>query len=233
MWDSPPLTGPTISADVAALSSSLLRMRDFYSQVVHCSLLDEPSDADSGFWYERDVEHAWRMWQSIRYLVEERKKPRRWSRRRCNSCRNWLWSNWMFSDVLCNHHLWLSKRLSASHEVLLFCMYWDLTHILAYVTICSFCLWSRDSSVGISRVWVRFTAGAKFCSSPHRPASQAHPDSFLTGTSGYFPGVKQPEHEADHTPSNSEVQIDGTTLPFPHTHTCPRLYGVANVTCER
>jgi hypothetical protein len=76
---------------------------------------------------------------------------------------------------------------------------------------------SRDSSVGIALGYglddrgskVRFPTGAGN-SSLHRRfqnGSGAHPDSYIMGTRGSFPGVKRPRREADHSPpSSAEVK---------------------------
>jgi hypothetical protein len=76
---------------------------------------------------------------------------------------------------------------------------------------------SRDNSVGIalgcglddlgSRV--RFPAGAGNFSLHHRVqnGSGAHTASYPMGTMDYFPGVKRPGPEADHSPpSSAEVK---------------------------
>jgi hypothetical protein len=39
-----------------------------------------------------------------------------------------------------------------------------------------------------------------------QPGSEAHPASHLMGTGAYFPGIKQQEREADHSPTNAEVK---------------------------
>jgi hypothetical protein len=75
---------------------------------------------------------------------------------------------------------------------------------------------SRDSSVGTalgyglddggSRVRLPAGAGNSF---HHRvqTGSGVHPASYLTGTSGSFPGGKAAGHEADHSPpSSAEVK---------------------------
>jgi hypothetical protein len=35
---------------------------------------------------------------------------------------------------------------------------------------------------------------------PSRPALEVHPASYPMGTGGFFPGVKRPGREADHSP---------------------------------
>jgi hypothetical protein len=55
----------------------------------------------------------------------------------------------------------------------------------------------------------RFPAGAGNFSLHHRVqiGSRAHPASYPVGTRGFFPGVKRPGREADHSPpSSAEVK---------------------------
>jgi hypothetical protein len=92
---------------------------------------------------------------------------------------------------------------------------------------------SRDSSVGIALGYglddrgsrVRFSAGAGNFSRHHRvqTGSGAHPASYPVGTRGFFPGVKRPGREADHsTPSSAEVKNVWSYISTPLI----RLYGV-------
>jgi hypothetical protein len=57
--------------------------------------------------------------------------------------------------------------------------------------------------------WVPFPVGAGNFSLHHRvqTGSGVHPASYLMGTTGSFPGVKQPGREAEHSPpSSAEVK---------------------------
>jgi hypothetical protein len=46
---------------------------------------------------------------------------------------------------------------------------------------------------------------------------QANTASCIIGTEGYFPGIKQQEHEADHSPSSARVKNGGAILPLLYT----------------
>jgi hypothetical protein len=60
-------------------------------------------------------------------------------------------------------------------------------------------------------------ANAIIFSSPQRPnRSEAHPASYSVSIWGYFPGVKQPEREADHSSlSSAYVKNVRAILPLP------------------
>jgi hypothetical protein len=72
---------------------------------------------------------------------------------------------------------------------------------------------NRDSSVGVATGYglddrmngVRISAGVGNFSLRHRvqTGSGAHPASYSVGTKGFFPGVKRPGREADHSPPPS------------------------------
>jgi hypothetical protein len=49
------------------------------------------------------------------------------------------------------------------------------------------------------------------------PVVQTHSASYSVGTGAYFPGVKRPGREADHSlPSTAEVKKGGAITPLPH-----------------
>jgi hypothetical protein len=71
-----------------------------------------------------------------------------------------------------------------------------------------------------------WTAGARFPAegrdfSPFQSVhtySGAHPDFYLIGSGGFYPGIKQQELKVDHSkPSSAEVKNGGVTSPLPHT----------------
>ena len=83
-------------------------------------------------------------------------------------------------------------------------------HLLLYI-ILHYILRSRVSVVGIAttlragRSGVRLPIGARF-SAPVQRDSEAHPDSYTTGTAT-FPGVKRPGRGVEHPhPSSAEVK---------------------------
>jgi hypothetical protein len=89
--------------------------------------------------------------------------------------------------------------------------------LLHGATIHETTVFMRDSSVGIALGYglddrgsrVQFPVGAGYFCLHHRTqnGSGAHPVSYPMGTKGLSLGIKQPGHEADHSPpSSAEVK---------------------------
>jgi hypothetical protein len=75
-------------------------------------------------------------------------------------------------------------------------------------------------------IGVRFLAGAGNSSLQHhvQTGSGAHPASYPVGTRALSVGVKQPGHEADHSPPSSSAEVKECTELCLHFPVC--LHGV-------
>jgi hypothetical protein len=91
-----------------------------------------------------------------------------------------------------------------------------------------------DHTLGDRGFAVPFSSGTRDLSLLHSGQidSEVQAASYPVGTRGFYPKMKRPEREADHSPPySSEIKNGGTIPPLPHTPSCSRYWQIKHSHC--